>query len=61
MSLDGRWFAQLGIQPYGYTPLTLPDGFDFQRTVHAADERIPGSALEFGSNVLVEVLRRYRG
>lgn len=58
---DGRWFAQLGIQPYGYTPLTLPDGFDFQRTVHAADERIPVSALEFGSNVLTDVLRRYEG
>jgi acetylornithine deacetylase/succinyl-diaminopimelate desuccinylase-like protein len=58
---DGRWFAQLGIQPYGFTPLTLPDGFDFQRTVHAADERIPVSALEFGSNVLTEVLRRYEG
>ena len=58
---DGRWFAQLGIQPYGYTPLTVPDGFDFQRTVHAADERIPVSALEFGSNVLTDVLRRYDG
>ena len=58
---DGRWFAQLGIQPYGYTPLTLPEGFDFQRTVHAADERIPVGALEFGSNVLTEVLRRYEG
>lgn len=58
---DGRWFARLGIQPYGYTPLTLPPGFDFQRTVHAADERIPVSALEFGSDVLTEVLRRYAG
>lgn len=58
---DGRWFAQLGIQPYGYTPITLPDGFDFQRTVHAADERIPIEALEFGSNVILEVIRRYDG
>lgn len=58
---DGRWFAQLGIQPYGYTPITLPDGFDFQGTVHAADERIPVDALEFGSNVLVDVIGRYGG
>lgn len=58
---DGRWFAQLGIQPYGYTPITLPDGFDFQRTVHAADERIPVDALEFGSDVLRDVIRRYDG
>ncbi|HSJ26939.1 MAG TPA: M20/M25/M40 family metallo-hydrolase [Acidimicrobiia bacterium] len=56
---DGRWFAQLGIQPYGYTPMTLPDGFDFQRTVHAADERIPVDALDFGSDVLFDVLRDY--
>lgn len=56
---DGRWFAQLGIQPYGYTPVTLPEGFDFQGTVHAADERIPVDALEFGSNVLTDVIWRY--
>lgn len=56
---DGRWFAQLGIQPYGYTPISLPDGFDFQKTVHGADERIPIEALEFGANVLTAVLRRY--
>ncbi|MEX1043654.1 MAG: M20/M25/M40 family metallo-hydrolase [Acidimicrobiia bacterium] len=56
---DGRWFAQLGIQPYGYTPITLPEGFDFQRTVHAEDERIPVEALGFGSDVLLEVIRRY--
>jgi acetylornithine deacetylase/succinyl-diaminopimelate desuccinylase-like protein len=56
---DGRWFAQLGIQPYGYTPLTLPEGFDFQRTVHGADERIPVDALDFGSDVLFDVLRQY--
>jgi acetylornithine deacetylase/succinyl-diaminopimelate desuccinylase-like protein len=56
---DGRWFAQLGIQPYGYTPMSLPEGFDFQRTVHAADERIPVDALDFGSAALTSVLRRY--
>lgn len=56
---DGRWFAQLGIQPYGYTPMSLPEGFDFQRTVHAADERIPVDALAFGSAALTSVLRRY--
>lgn len=56
---DGRWFARLGIQPYGYTPMSLPDGFDFQKTVHGADERIPVDALQFGADALVGVLRRY--
>jgi len=56
---DGRWFAQLGIQPYGYTPMSLPEGFDFQRTVHAADERIPTDALAFGAAAFTTVLRRY--
>lgn len=56
---DGRWFAQLGIQPYGFTPMTLPEGFDFQKTVHGADERIPLDALDFGVGVLEHVLRHY--
>ncbi|MFP5332221.1 MAG: M20/M25/M40 family metallo-hydrolase [Acidimicrobiia bacterium] len=56
---DGRWFAQLGIQPYGFTPMTLPEGFDFQKTVHGADERIPVDALDFGVGVLEHVLRHY--
>lgn len=56
---DGRWFAQLGIQPYGFTPMTLPEGFDFQKTVHGVDERIPVEAVAFGAAVLEEVLHRY--
>jgi acetylornithine deacetylase/succinyl-diaminopimelate desuccinylase-like protein len=58
---DGRWFAQLGIQPYGFTPITLPEGFDFQRTVHAADERIPVEALTFGAEAMHSLLSRYDG
>jgi acetylornithine deacetylase/succinyl-diaminopimelate desuccinylase-like protein len=58
---DGRWFARLGIQPYGFTPLSLPDGFDFQRTVHAADERIPIDALAFGADAMYALLTRYDG
>ncbi len=58
---DGRWFAQLGIQPYGFTPITLPEGFDFQRTVHAADERLPIEALTFGAEAMYSLLSRYDG
>ncbi len=57
---DQRHFAQLGIDGYGYLPLRLPQGFG-QETVHAADERVPVGALDFGTEALFEVLQRYRG
>jgi len=56
---DQRHFAQLGIDGYGYLPLRLPRGFG-QETVHAADERVPVAALDFGTEALFQVLQRYR-
>lgn len=53
---DGRWFATLGIQHYGFCPMRLPDDFEFQRTVHAEDERIPVAALEFGADAIGRVI-----
>jgi acetylornithine deacetylase/succinyl-diaminopimelate desuccinylase-like protein len=58
-STDGRHFAKLGIQTYGYTPMKLPTDFNFTRTIHAGDERIPVEALTFGADCMVEVLRRF--
>lgn len=58
---DGRWFNQLGIQHYGFLPMSLPDDFEFQKTVHAADERIPVAALQHGCESILDLLRRYRG
>jgi acetylornithine deacetylase/succinyl-diaminopimelate desuccinylase-like protein len=57
---DQRHFARLGIEGYGYLPLRLPPGFG-QETVHAADERVPAAALDFGADALSRVLSRYRG
>jgi acetylornithine deacetylase/succinyl-diaminopimelate desuccinylase-like protein len=57
---DQRHFARLGIEGYGYLPMRLPSGFG-QETVHAADERVPVAALDFGTDALARVLRRYRG
>ena len=57
---DQRHFARLGIEGYGYLPLRLPQGFG-QETVHAADERVPAAALDFGTEALGRVLDRYRG
>jgi acetylornithine deacetylase/succinyl-diaminopimelate desuccinylase-like protein len=58
---DGRLFARLGIQSYGFVPLRLDPSFRFMETIHAADERVPVEALEFGTRALGEVLARYEG
>lgn len=58
---DGRWFARLGIQHYGFTPLLLPVDFDFQSVVHAADERVPVQAIERGAAMIYDLLIRYAG
>jgi acetylornithine deacetylase/succinyl-diaminopimelate desuccinylase-like protein len=58
-SSDGRFFSRLGIQTYGFLPMLLPEDFNFSQTIHAADERIPIEALDFGTNAIYEVLKRY--
>jgi acetylornithine deacetylase/succinyl-diaminopimelate desuccinylase-like protein len=60
-STDGRIFANLGIQTYGFTPMKLPIGFNFFATIHGADERIPVEAMDFGANAIYELIRRYKG
>jgi acetylornithine deacetylase/succinyl-diaminopimelate desuccinylase-like protein len=56
---DGRFFEQLDIQPYGYTPLKLPPTFKFESLVHAANERVPVEAIEFGTETLSMVIQEY--
>ena len=56
---DARFFAQLGIQTYGFLPMTLPADFPFLRFVHAADERIPAKAVEFGAEGVFRALQRF--
>ena len=56
---DGRMFSRLGIQNYGFLPMKLPPGTNFGATVHAADERVPVEALEFGLQAISSVLERY--
>jgi acetylornithine deacetylase/succinyl-diaminopimelate desuccinylase-like protein len=56
---DGRWFNQLGIQHYGFLPMRLPADYEFQSTVHAADERIPIAAIASGADTIFNLLRRY--
>lgn len=56
---DGRYFAQVGVQPYGFLPMNLPPDFNFLQTVHAANERIPVDALQFGVDAVYQLLTRY--
>jgi acetylornithine deacetylase/succinyl-diaminopimelate desuccinylase-like protein len=58
---DARHFARLGIRTYGFLPLNNPADFSGATTIHAADERVPVSALEFGARCVFEAVMRYRG
>ncbi|MEV6777168.1 M20/M25/M40 family metallo-hydrolase [Streptomyces syringium] len=54
---DAKQFARLGITGYGFAPLRLPRGFNYQALFHGVDERVPVEALHFGVRVLDHFLR----
>jgi acetylornithine deacetylase/succinyl-diaminopimelate desuccinylase-like protein len=56
---DARIFAKLGIQTYGFLPMQLPRELRFLELLHAADERLPADAVEFGTDAIRAVLERY--
>jgi acetylornithine deacetylase/succinyl-diaminopimelate desuccinylase-like protein len=58
---DARHFAKLGIRTYGFLPLNNPPDFNGSTTIHAADERVPISSLEFGARCVFEAVMRYKG
>jgi acetylornithine deacetylase/succinyl-diaminopimelate desuccinylase-like protein len=56
---DGRFFSKLGIQTYGFLPMQLPAELPFMQLIHAADERLPADAVEFGTTAIGRVLERF--
>ena len=56
---DGRFFSRVGVQTYGFLPMRLPDDFRFEKLIHAADERIPVEALEFGAEAVWRAIQRF--
>lgn len=58
---DGRHLARIGIQSYGFTPMQLPPDFAFVKSIHAADERIPAAAVDWGAEAVYRVLVNYKG
>lgn len=53
---DARFFSKLGIQTYGFTPMILPEDFNFVKMIHNENERIPIKALEFGFNAIYKLI-----
>ncbi len=53
---DAKQFARLGMACYGFTPLVLPEGYDYYAMFHGTDERIPLSALESGVRIMDRLL-----
>jgi hypothetical protein len=41
--------------------MKLPVGFSFFEAIHAADERIPVEAIDFGAKTIYELLKHYNG
>lgn len=56
---DARFFSRLGIQTYGYLPMTLPEDMNFSQIIHAANERVPAAAIEFGAQAIYQALQRF--
>ncbi|GHA95287.1 hypothetical protein GCM10010512_28480 [Streptomyces thermoviolaceus subsp. thermoviolaceus] len=54
---DAKQFSRLGITGYGFSPLKLPEGFDYHHLFHGVDERVPVEGLQFGVRVLDRFLR----
>ncbi len=55
---DAKSFSRLGIRCFGFAPLRLPADLDFSGMFHGVDERVPVTALQFGTRVLDGFLDR---
>jgi len=53
---DAKHFAGLGMTCYGFTPLVLPEGYDYYAMFHGTDERIPVTALEASVRIMDQFL-----
>jgi len=56
---DNKPLSELGIAGYGFAPLRLTPDLDFAAMFHGVDERVPLDALEFGTDVLEDLLLTY--
>ncbi len=57
---DARFFGRVGIESYGFLPMRMPDDFVGLQYIHAADERVPAAALEFGAEAVWRAVQRFQ-
>jgi acetylornithine deacetylase/succinyl-diaminopimelate desuccinylase-like protein len=48
---DAKYWADIGMRCFGFTPLRLPEDLDFTALFHGVDERVPVESLQFGARV----------
>ena len=48
---DAKYWQDLGMRCFGFTPLRLPEDLDFTALFHGVDERVPVDSLQFGARV----------
>lgn len=56
---DAKYYSKLGIKCYGFSPAKLPADLNFGALYHGHNERLPVSALRFGTNVMWDVIKRF--
>jgi len=57
-STDGRFLAERGVRVYGFSPFKQEPGMSMLELAHARNERISLANVEFGTNVLYDVVQR---
>ena len=55
--MENTLSTSLGIRTFSFLPVDLPP--ELIDTVHAADERIPVEAVEFGTRAIYAALQRF--
>lgn len=55
---DSRFLSRLGVQTYGFTPMKLPEDYNFTSMAHNANEKVPVDALIFGAELIYRYIVR---
>jgi len=55
---DDKFYAALGARCYGFMPLKLPEGMNFQSMFHGHDERVPVEGYRWGIRAYVDGVGR---
>jgi acetylornithine deacetylase/succinyl-diaminopimelate desuccinylase-like protein len=53
---DATHYSRLGIHCFGFSPVALPENFQFVDLIHGHDERIPVEGFRFGLRVLSDLV-----